>query len=230
MTEHVRVNGLGALRRHLVRGQRGIKDAVGKAIWSTARKAVVPIRKRTPRAFGELQESIQAYSRGQNGNPVTIADAPHAGAVEIGSPPHKPNFERLLAWVRLRGMQGLNRNRTPQGSKRMRFGHGAGPTTAKQAKRIAGMFKAKEVRGRWFGTKAKGNRLNVGRHSPVDAAVQIAQAISNKIEKYGTKPHWYVRDSLSDIQQILNGEMRKQLGRAASNTNPAMRVKDSELL
>lgn len=220
MSETIRVNGLGKLRGHLARGQKGIKAAITRAIKSTSQKAIKPIRKRVPVAFGELRDSIQAYSRGTNGSPVTVADAPHAGAVEIGSPPHKPNFERLLAWVKLRGMQGLRKSaRTPMGKARMRFGHGVGPTTRSQARRVATMLKQLEVRG----------RKGVGRHSPADAAVQVARAISKGIEEHGTRPHWFVRQSLPEIRGILDGEIRKELDRATENQNPAMSVKDSEL-
>lgn len=199
MSHYVHVNGLKALRRALERGQRQILKGIDRAIWSTAQKAVRPIKKRTPKAFGELQNSVQAYARGSNGHPVTSVDAPHAGAVEIGSPPHKPNFERLLAWVKLRGMQGRNR-----GGLRRRFPKALGPTTPFQARRVASIFKSLEVRG----------RAGVGRHLPIDAPTQVAQAISKGIEAHGTRPHWYVRESLPDIRDILATEVRKGLDSA----------------
>ncbi len=203
MSTYIKVNGIGNLRRALERGQQQIRRGVERAIWSTAQKAVRPIKKRTPKAFGELQNSVQAYSRGANGHPVTSVDAPHAGAVEIGSPPHKPNFERLLAWVKLRGMQGRNR-----GGLRKRFPKSLGPTTPFQARRVASIFKALEVRG----------RAGVGRHLPIDAPVQVAQAISKGIETQGTRPHWYVRESLPDIREILAAEVRKGLDAASKAT------------
>lgn len=183
-------------------------------------KAVKPIRKRVPVAFGELRESVQGYSEGTSGNPVTSVDAPHAAAVEIGSSPHTPNFERLLAWVKLRGMQGIsgNRGRTPK-ALQMRFGTGEGPSTGRQVRRVRALFKQLEVRG----------RRGIGRHSPVNAAEQVAKAISKGIEKRGTRPYWFVRSSLPEIQSILDAEVRKQLDGASKKTNPTMRVKDSEL-
>lgn len=193
----ITVKGLGALAGHLERGQRDIKRKVTKAIRTTARKAVKPIRSRVPKAFGELSESIQDYTHGADGNPITAVTAPHASDVEIGTPPHKPDFEKLLAWVRLRGLQGL----TKRGRLRKSFRKDQGPTTPYQARRISSMFRSLVVRG------GKG----AGRHSPADAAVQIAQAISRKIEKFGTKPHWYVQNSLPDIAIILDSEVRKEL-------------------
>lgn len=219
MSEYVKVNGIKNLRKALERGQRNIRKAVDKAIWSTAQKAVPVIRKRVPVAFGELKSSVQAYPRGLSGNPVTSVDAPHAGAVEIGSLPHKPNFERLLAWVRLRGMQGLN----PSGkSLKKRFPKALGFTTPRHAPRISSLLKSLEVRG----------KRGVGRHSPVDAAVQVARAISAGIEKHGTRPVWYVRESLPEIRGILNAEIQKNLRNvrsASSSGGPTMRVTDEEL-
>ncbi len=195
MSEYVRVNGIQNLRRALERGQRNIRKGIDEAIWKTAQKAMAPIRKRVPVAFGELRNSVQAYKRGANGNVVTAVDAPHAAAVEVGSLPHKPDFERLLAWVRLRGLQGLN----PSGkSLKKRFPKNSGFTTPRQALKISSLLKSLEVRG----------KRGVGRHSPADAAVQVARAISDSIEKRGTPPHWFVRDSLHEIRTILDSEIK----------------------
>lgn len=180
------------------RGQRNIKKGCESAIWKTAQAAVRPIRRRVPVAFGELQTSVQAYERGNNGNAVTSVDAPHAGAVEIGSPPHKPDFERLLAWVKLRGLQALSM----RAAKKRFPGSGGGY----QVPRVGAMFRALIQRSRsQYG--------GAGRHSPADAAVQVAQAISKSIEARGTKPHWYVRESLPEIKEILNVEMQKAKSR-----------------
>ncbi len=181
MSDYIKVNGIKNLRKALERGQKNIKKGIESAIWKTAQKAVRPIRRRVPVAFGELSASIQAYPRGANGHPVTSVDAPHAGAIEIGSPPHTPNFERLLAWVKLRGLQSLG------GGLKKR-----GPTAGYQVPRIGAMFQSQVVNG----------------SSPIDAAVQVARAISKGIEKHGTKPHWFVRESLEDIRQILDEEMK----------------------
>lgn len=191
MSQYVRVNGIKNLRAALDRGQNGIKKGIESAIWKTAQKAVRPIRRRVPVAFGELSASVQAYQRGAHGNPVTSVDAPHAGSVEVGSRPHTPDFERLLKWVKLRGFQALG------GGPRKR-----GPTSAYQVPRIKTLLKALVV---------KGKRGGSGSHSPADAAEQVARAISKGIQAHGTKPHWFVRESLGDIREILNTEVRKAL-------------------
>ncbi len=196
MSQYIKVNGIKNLRRALERGQRNIRKECDKAVMRTAEKAVRPIKRRVPVAFGELRDSVQAYPRGKNGHPVTAVEAPHAGAVEIGSAPHKPNFERLLAWVKLRGLQSL----TKRGRLRKRALKSWGFNSAYQVPRIGRMFKGAIVKG-------KGGRNGHGRYSPTDTPEMIAQQISKGIEKHGTKPHWYVRESLGEISQILSEEM-----------------------
>ncbi len=183
MSQYIKVNGIGNLKAALQRGLKSIRANCDKSVWKTAQDAVRPIRKRVPVAFGELSSSIQAFPRGKNGNPVTSVDAPHAGSVEAGSRPHTPNWENLLAWVKLRGLQHLG------GGPKKR-----GPTSGYQVPRIGAMF-ASHVQGG-------------GSFSPIDAAEQVARAISKGIEKHGTRPHWFVRESLPEIRQILDTNMK----------------------
>ncbi len=183
----------GAIRRE----EKRIEAAIKKALEVTAVRAEVPIKERVPVAFGELRDSIKGFHLGHHGGPVTSVDAPHAGAVEQGSMPHRPDYEALLRWVKLRGMQGL----TKTGRVRRSFPRSWGPTTPGHAMSVAQTLKQYEVRG----------KRGVGRHTPIDAARQVADAIAKHIEKVGTKPHWFVRDSLSDIQQILNTEVYRRV-------------------
>ncbi len=182
----------GLIKRDLDRLDKRLDTALQK----TAQQSVAPIRERTPRAFGELQESVQYYARGESGNRVVDVDAPHAGAVEKGSPPHKPDFEKLLAWVKLRGLQGLTGRGKVRGNS---FRKDQGPTTARQARRVSSMLKSHEVRG----------RKGVGRHSPTDAPEKVAMAISRGIEKHGTKPHWFVRSALGEVRTLLAANVDK---------------------
>lgn len=114
--------------------------------------------------------------------------------------PHKPDFEALVAWVKLRGLQGL----TPGGRLRTRFKKLDGPTTPRQARRVANMFRRLETRG----------KRGVGRHSQVDDPETVARAIAQGIEKHGTRPHWFVRDALPEIGEILGSELKINVDRA----------------
>lgn len=182
----------GLLESHLGKKRRDIASAIEAA----AEESIAPIRKRTPKAFGELEESAHAIP---GPNPKIVLDAPHAGAVEVGSAPHVPNIDKLVAWVRLRGMQAIHKR-----SQLARLG----PTTPEQAIRVGEMLSARVVRA-----NALGRGLGRGRVSPVDAPMQVALAIAKGIEANGTRPHWMVRSSLPDIRQILSRRIRGALNK-----------------
>lgn len=171
----------GAVRFQL----KKVQERIERAIENTSVEAEKPIKKRAPKAFGELRDSVHSLRRG---GVRTVVDAPHAAAVEIGSAPHKPNFEDLLAWVKLRGMQA---QRFTARQLRQR-----GPTTLEQAMRVGTMLSEHVVSG-------------ASPHSPVDAPEQVARAISASIEKNGTRPRWFVKESLGDIAGILDRNVRR---------------------
>jgi hypothetical protein len=178
------------LPRRVAEDLQRLQGNVHGALNKTAEDAVTPIRKRTPKAFGDLAESAHAVT---GETPKTVVDAPHPGAVEIGSRPHKPDFEKLLAWVKLRGIQA----RIKDGRRRGRFARSSGPTTAEQSRRVGAMFAALVENGA----------------SPVDAPEQIARAISAVIEEEGTPPHCYVKNALPEIAAILDRNVRKAIRR-----------------
>lgn len=195
----IKVN-LRDLPRELRKLNKRLKAATEAAIRKTARDAIPIITPRVPKAFGELVDSLEA--RNPNSESVvaqTVASAPHAAPVETGSRPHTPDFEALLSWVKLRGLQGLTR----KGNIRTRFAKTEGPTTPGQAMGVALALRELEVRG---------NRRN-GRHSPIDAPEQVARRISEAIQKGGTKPHWFVRDSLPEIEAKLGENIQSALSR-----------------
>jgi hypothetical protein len=196
-TVHIKLHELPAALR---RDERAMRRAIKAAISRTSKRAVEPIQSRVPVAFGELRDSVEAQPNGAT--PKAGVYAPHAGAVEKGSMPHTPNFEKLVAWVKLRGFQGLS----GRGRIRKRFSRSEGPTTAHQARRVASAIKSHEIRG----------KRGVGRHLPIDAAEQVARAISRGIEKNGTRPHWYVRSSLPDIHKILDTEIKQGFARVTA--------------
>lgn len=193
---------LEELPKELKKLNQRIKNAVNSGIRKTSRDAVGIIRPRVPKAFGELAESLHAADGdGEGVIAKTVVDAPHAAAVEVGTLPHYPDYEALLAWVKLRGMQGL----TGGGRVRRHYGRSEGPTTPQHAVAVASEIKSYEVRG----------GRNAGRHIPVNAAEAVARRIANTIAKVGTHPHWYVRDSLPEIQSKLESNIERALDREA---------------
>lgn len=166
------------------RDRRVRVDAVRK----TARATRNYVYREIPRAFGELADSLFVQDA-VNGAAV-IADAPHAEAVEKGSRPHPPPLEPLIAWVKLRGMQGLTRagkvikNRTRYGVIR---------DPRKEAARTIATALSQRSRGG---------------STPVDAAEQVARAIQQKIATAGTRPQRFMAQSipqaLSYLDQFVN--------------------------
>lgn len=186
MTEEYRCRP-GELTRLINKHLGKVRGRLVKALDKTAKDGVETVRLRAPKAFGDLRSSVHLVP---GDNPRVVVDAPHAGAVEKGSAPHRPDFEKLVAWVKLRGMQGLTRIR----SARLH-----GPTTREAALRVKDLLRAEVVKGPG------------GRFSPVDAPERVALAIAKGIETHGTAPHWFVRDSLPTIAMRLGRHIRSAL-------------------
>lgn len=179
----VRCTSIKDLERKLNRDMKSLQKRFNKAIAKTANGAVKIIRENTPKAFGELRESIHATSD------ATIVSAPHAAAVEVGSRPHVVPIDDLIRWVKLRGMQGL----TSRGYLKSKFASSAriGTTTEGHARSIARQIKS----------------MRVKRATPVDAPEIIARKIQAAIAHGGTHPHWYVKSVLDDVVSLLNRNM-----------------------
>lgn len=178
-----------AIERDARARDRRVRTAVQKA--SRESRNYV-IRETVPRAFGELAHSVHVVDAAR-GNSTVIADAPHAAAVENGSRPHTPPLEPLIAWVKLRGMQGLTgagnviKNRTRYGVIR---------DWRREASRvIAGALRAHE----------SGGALGV------DAPEQIARAIQRKIAREGTKPYRFMAQAVEPTRQFLDRFVKEAL-------------------
>lgn len=183
-TYHV---SLGELPGRIAKDMKAREKRIRHAVQRTAELGVHVVQQNVPVAFKELQNSVHAESLGTSGARV-VADAPHAAAVEVGSRPHWPPLEPILAWVRLRGMQGL---KSPKQIARL-----AGTTTARHAQSVAQQIRAMQ--------RPNGS-------TPADAALQIAQAIRAAIGKNGTRPHFYMQQSLPAIEEILHQQIAEAL-------------------
>jgi hypothetical protein len=105
--------------------------------------------------------------------------APHSAAVEQGSRPHMPPLGPILEWVRLRGTQGVDV--AASGGKPR--GHAGNVSTA-----IA----------------AQGNATS----TPTTAALAVARAIQLSIAANGTKPTWFMRRSVPEVEKLYDGVLR----------------------
>jgi hypothetical protein len=154
-------------------------------VGDAAKAGVSVVKRRVPVAFGDLRESVKPEERVDGA--AIVVDAPHAAPVETGSRPHTPPLAPLVAWVKLRGAQGLLSPR--------QVGRLPGRSTAAHAITVAAALRSME----------RGGALDV------DAPVRIARAIQRAIRDHGTKPHWYARSSLPAVRAVLGVAIRKAL-------------------
>lgn len=175
------VRGLDGLAAAIARDIPLIRQKTIRGVHQAIVQTAHAIAKNVPIAFGELRASVHGEWT-PNGGAASV-DAPHAAAVEFGSRPHWVPLEPLIRWVKLRGMQGLSKRRRP------------GSTTARQSSGVASSLKA----------------MVSGGASPVDAPEQIARAIQAAIAKKGTRPHWYVRNTVPAAMRILHREVTRGL-------------------
>ena len=188
-----------AIQRDMKARERRLQTAIRK----TARQTRNYVVRNVPRAFGELADNVHADDVSP-GHSDVIADAPHAAAVEVGSRPHVVPIEDLIAWVQLRGLQGLTR---------------AGNVARSSSRRLApARIIAQQLRGKLgqSGAKAWRARMVLGslsqRESGADpATLQVARAIQRAIATRGTKPHRYMFDSVPASLQFLDTFVKEAL-------------------
>ena len=171
------VKSLAALGRLFAKHQKARQRRITGAVRKTAKQGVPIVRANVPVAFGELGESLADKPTGTGAK--IEAGAPHAAAVEVGSRPHTPPLEPLIAWVRLRAAQGLLSER--------QLNKLPGTTTATHARAVAAQVRGMERDGA----------------VDADAPRQIAFAIQQKIAREGTLPQWFARRSLPAIVELL---------------------------
>ncbi len=204
---------LSAAAKQIAKDARKRDERVRRAVVKAAKITAETVRRDiAPKAFGELAESIH-FGEALNGAYV-IADAPHAEAVEVGSRPHTPPLAPIIAWVRLRGIQGLLKNgglaKHALLSKRDKSLQQINSSTS--AMRIARMLReqlgSKKVTSkRAADWRALAKTLGGNsRGSPLvdEATLAVARAIQTKIAKFGTKPQRYMFSGVSVAMEALD--------------------------
>lgn len=168
----------------MLRNERAREKRVLKGFHTAARRGAKHVRENMPVAFGELKNAVRAVTK-PYGAAIEV-DAPHAEAVEKGSRPHWPPLAPILAWVKLRGMQGLRSDK--------QLARARGTTTVSSARLVA-----RQISDR---TLTDGSDAVAA-----DAPLQIARAIQATIGKYGTKPHWFMRNAEPFVLAYLQEEV-----------------------
>lgn len=186
----IRVKSLNELRRKLRASLRDKERRVERAAKRAARRHRAYIIANMPVASSELRASVHVVGT------RVVVDAPHAAAVERGSRPHWMPLEPLIKWVKLRGFQGLASTKS---LSRM-----PGTSTRGHAESVASQF-ASHRRGGEIGAETGFTDLGAVR--------DIAKGIQLAIALKGTKPTWFMRDSLPKARGFLAEEISKELSR-----------------
>lgn len=167
------------------RRHRAVHGAVQEAALLGAEAVVVPAIKATVHRYTGALESSVHVPKTETGAEIRV-DAPHAGVIEGGARPHMPPLQPLLDWVRAHldafGLAAPKASRTTIGPVR---------TAAQQTRRDWGVF-----------------RQNLFE----EAITQIANAIRWKIYKHGSPPHWYMRNSLPKLRDVLKATVERRIG------------------
>lgn len=163
------------LRDFAVQFRRDIRNRTSRVNGAVKKTALQTrnfvARETVPVAFGEVRDSIQATFLSP-GNAEVSASSSHAAALEFGSKPHMPPIEAIIAWVKLRGMQGLGATTVAKRASSGRYLGGTVQDWRKSpAKRIAAQLKGME----------RGGALSVD--APTRLAWQIARGIAKKDTK-----------------------------------------------
>lgn len=187
MANTVYVRGFEGLAAAIARDMPVIRQKTVRGVHQTIVATAHAIAKNVPIAFGDLRASVHGVWT-PNGGGANV-EAPHAAAVEFGSRPHWVPLEPLIRWVKLRGMQGLS----SRGAAK--WNRGPGKTTGRHSLEVA----------RSLNAMAKGGALSI------DAPEQIAKAIQIAIAKKGTRPHWFVRNTMPTAMRILHREVGRAL-------------------
>ncbi len=178
------VSNVRELATLLQRHSRERAERLRAAALPAAEGGAVAVRRGVPAPHGELAGSVKTEPRPTGA--AIVVDAPQAAAVEVGSRPPTPPRGPLVAWVKLRGAQGLL---SPKGGP-PRSAH-----AAHSAHSVAGALAAME----------HGGALDVG------APMAIARAIQRQIAAHGTRPHWFVRSALPAVRAAVASAIREAL-------------------
>jgi hypothetical protein len=180
------VSSPGELAKLLQQHMRQRAERLRAATVPAAEVGAMAVRRGVPAPHGELADAVKPERRPAGA--AIVVDAPFAAAVETGSRPHTPPLEPLIAWVKLRGAQGL----LPSGR-----GRRSAAAAAHSARSVAGALAAME----------RGGALDVG------APVAIARAIQHAIATRGTRPHWFVRGALPAVRAAVGAAIKEALQR-----------------
>jgi hypothetical protein len=183
--------GIDQLPEALRRGEQRFEKALARGLRMGAERGRGIIVRRTPMDLGQLRASWKVKAHDMVAE--LINDAPHIASVELGARPHKVSAEgwkAIYEWVR--------RHPEMYGEERARSGV------------------QRDEHGRF---KSNGDEL--GPFRGLDPQIsRITWAIVKKIEKFGQKPTFFIRESMDVLREALIKEVERQLARAMQKGEP----------
>lgn len=203
MGKVTRVSSLGELRKVLTRDLKARQRELDGARVRAAHKHKFYVMRNMPVAFGELRSSVKSH------NGTVTVDAPYAAAVERGSRPHWMPLEPLIKWVKLRGFQGLASEKS--------LGRMPGSSTRAHAMSVSGELESHRRGSGGIGPATAFSSFSVGSDGQGEssAAVDVAKRIQLAIALGGTKPTWFMRDSIPTARGFLAVEIKAALAKRA---------------
>jgi hypothetical protein len=197
------------IAKHSRAREARVKASVKKAADRTASKVK---REIAPKAFGFLADSIESVVRGDGAADV-ICESEYAEAMETGSrgqPRKMPPFDAIIAWVQLRGIQGITtKGNVISGSRAPRNITIQKRNTEAQAKRVGSLFdqffdRSKVAMGAW--------RAQATTEGAVDAATRsVAAMIRHHIMRHGTKPKRFMLSAVPVAYDFLDYYVKQAL-------------------
>jgi hypothetical protein len=157
-------------------------ERVAGAGYEAALLGAEVVAKAAPVDVGSLKSSLHARQTGPRSAEL-VADAPHAGVVEVGSRPHTPPLQPLIDWVR-------RHHRSFRIRRAAKVRIGPARTASAQRRRDARVAH------------------NDTREAEIEA---VARAIQRKIARFGTRPRWFMRSQLPKLRKILAILIRRRL-------------------
>lgn len=101
------------LKKRMAEDMKRLKGRIIKAVQRSADLGCLVVYGNAPVAFGPLRDSVHAVDTATGAQ--IVVDAPHAASVELGSRPHWAPIGPLVAWVQLRGAEGVDAGDTATG-------------------------------------------------------------------------------------------------------------------
>lgn len=135
--------------------------------------------------------------------------APHGAFMEVGTRPHMPPIEPLVEWAKRKFSP--NRRKRQAGKKGARRKKGFGERLMKWAKKNLTV----NFSGMYGSAGKKSPRARIKKPELTDKQARaIAWRVAMSIKEKGTKPRFYMRETVFNLKPLVLPEIRKAMVKA----------------